>query len=167
VKPMRYHLRQFYQPPSVDREFDGLYNARRDNLDKYWKAVWGKQHGFVIITAFYENVPLHKFEHRDLEAGEAPKNLILEFNPKPETEMLLACLWDSWGKAKDEQFLSFAAITDEPPAEVSAAGHDRCVIPLQEKNLESWLTPQGRDKSELYAILDERERPYYEYRLAA
>jgi putative SOS response-associated peptidase YedK len=167
VKPMRYHLRQFYQEPKIDRERDGLYNARRDNLDKYWKGLWGKQHAAVLITAFYENVSLHNFEHRELKVGEAPQNVVLEFNPKPETEMLLACLWDSWGKVEDEQFLSFAAITDEPPVEVSAAGHDRCVIPIQEKNLEAWLTPVGRDKSELSGILDERERPYYEHRKAA
>jgi hypothetical protein len=43
--------------------------------------------------------------------------------------------------------LHFAAITNDPPEEVSAAGHDRCIIPIQEKSL-----PGGRKKSMLSTI---------------
>ena len=57
--------------------------------------------------------------------------------------------------------------TDELPPKVAAAGHDRCVIPIAEKNIDAWLTPEGRSAEELFAILDERDRPYYEHRLAA
>lgn len=53
---------------------------------------------------------------------------ILEFKPRPDQDMLVACLWSHW-KAKGELDLySFAAITDEPPQEVAVAGHDRCII---------------------------------------
>ncbi len=45
--------------------------------------------------------------------------------------------------------------------------HDWRVIPITEKNIDAWLTPEGRTVEELFAILDERERPYYEHRLAA
>jgi hypothetical protein len=34
-----------------------------------------------------------------------------------------------------EDLWSFAAITDEPPQEVAAAGHDRCIIPIKEEHL--------------------------------
>jgi putative SOS response-associated peptidase YedK len=61
---------------------------------------------------------------------------------------------------------SFAAITDEPPPEVAATGHDRCVIPLKEEHLDAWLDPKG-DLAAMQRILDDRERPYYEHRLAA
>jgi putative SOS response-associated peptidase YedK len=63
--------------------------------------------------------------------------------------------------------LSFAAITDEPPPEVAAAGHDRCIIPIKPENVDAWLDPKQGDLSVMYAILDDRERPYYEHRLAA
>jgi putative SOS response-associated peptidase YedK len=63
--------------------------------------------------------------------------------------------------------LSFAAITDEPPTEVAAAGHDRCIIPIKPENVDAWLAPSGRERSSLQAVLEDRERPYYEHRLAA
>jgi len=62
---------------------------------------------------------------------------------------------------------SLAAITDEAPPEVAgAAGHDRCIIPIKPENLDAWLSPAS-NLAESYAILDDRERPYYERGLAA
>ena len=63
--------------------------------------------------------------------------------------------------------LSFAAVTDEPPAEIAAAGHDRCIIPIKPEHIDAWLNPDPGNLKALYAILDDRERPYYEHRLAA
>ena len=63
--------------------------------------------------------------------------------------------------------VSFAAITDEPPPEVAAAGHDRCIIPIRAENVDAWLSPDRGNLKALYAVLDDRERPYYEHRLAA
>jgi putative SOS response-associated peptidase YedK len=63
--------------------------------------------------------------------------------------------------------LSFAAITDEPPSEVAAAGHDRCIIPIKPENIDAWLNPNPENLDAMYAILEDRNRPYYEHRLAA
>ena len=63
--------------------------------------------------------------------------------------------------------LSFAAITDDPPPEVAAAGHDRCIIPIKPEYVDAWLNPNAKHLAAQYAILDDRERPYYEHRLAA
>lgn len=62
--------------------------------------------------------------------------------------------------------LSFAAITDEPPPEVAAAGHDRCIVPIKPENIDSWLRPDPKNLVAQYAILEDRARPY-EHRLAA
>jgi putative SOS response-associated peptidase YedK len=67
----------------------------------------------------------------------------------------------------DESLLSFAAVTDDPPAEIAAAGHDRCIIPIKPANVDAWLHPQVSNLGAQYAILDNRERQYYEHRLAA
>jgi putative SOS response-associated peptidase YedK len=75
-------------------------------------------------------------------------------------------VWSEW-RAEGESLLSFAAITDEPPPEVAAAGHDRCVIPIKPENVDAWLRAGPNDLAAMYAILDNRERPYYEHRLAA
>jgi putative SOS response-associated peptidase YedK len=50
---------------------------------------------------------------------------------------------------------------------VAATGHDRCIIPIHLKNIDAWLNPNPRERKALYAILDDRERPYYEHRLEA
>jgi len=84
----------------------------------------------------------------------------------PTPDMLVACLWSHWQEG-EESLLSFAAITDDPPAEVAAAGHDRCVIPIKPENIDRWLDPKQSDLATMHAILDDRGRPYYEHPLAA
>lgn len=167
VKPMRYQCRINGKPAFYDTKFPGTYNARRDNLEGFWQPVFGRRHGIVVATSFFENVNRHRAEGRALAEGETVENLVLHFRPQDGREMLLACLWDVWQAPGERDLYSFAAITDDPPAEVAAAGHDRCVIPIDSANVEAWLTPEGRSKEALYAILDQRERPYYEHRIAA
>lgn len=166
VRPMRYQCRPAGKPEFYDRKYPGTYNARRDNLEGFWSGQFGKTHGVVIATAFYENVARHAAEGRELRPGEVEENVVLEFRPNTGADMLVACLWSRWGSG-DNELLSFAAITDEPPAEVAAAGHDRCIIPIREANLGSWLQPDPSNLAQQYAILDDRERPYYEHRMAA
>ena len=167
VMPMRYHCRQNGKPASIDKQYDGLYNARRDSLDGYWKNLWGRRHAIMEASAFFENVALEDFERRPLAPGEKSQNLVLEFKPQAAEPMLFACLWDRWQSPGEPDLYSFAIITDEPPPEVAATGHDRCPIPIRPENVDAWLTPEGRTKEELQGILDDRVRHYYEHRKAA
>ena len=167
VKPMRYQCRPAGKPAFYDTKFPGTYNARRDNLEGFWKGLFGYSHGIAVVNAFFENVNEHRAEGRELREGEAVKNLILEFRPRPTQDMLVACLWSRWTSPGEPDLLSFAAITDEPPPEVSAAGHDRCIIPIRPENIDAWLNPDPKNLAAQYAILDDRARPYYEHRLAA
>ncbi len=166
VKPMRYHCRPAGKPTFYDSKYPGCYNARRDNLVGFWKGQFGISHGLMLASAFYENVSRHRLENRDLAPDEKDENVILEFRPQAGQDMLIACLWSRWTGNDGEELLSFAAITDEPPPEVAEAGHDRCIIPIQHQNIDAWLQPSG-DLKASYAILDDRERPYYEHRMAA
>lgn len=167
VKPMRYQCRPAGKPAFYDSKYPGTYNARRDNLEGFWKGQFGHTHGLMVVTSFLENVYRHRAEGRELAEGEQPENLVLRFDPAGGHLMLVACLWSRWTGADGEELLSFAAITDEPPPEVSSAGHDRCIVPIKTEHVDAWLNPAGADLSSLYAILDDRERPYYEHRLAA
>jgi putative SOS response-associated peptidase YedK len=82
--------------------------------------------------------------------------------------MLIACLYSRWLDPKTgDRLLSFAAITDEPPAEVAAAGHDRMIINLKPENVERWLAPAGQSGVDLQQILAERQAPYYEHEVMA
>lgn len=166
ILPMRYQCRPAGKPAIYDTKYPGTYNARRDNLRGFWKDLFGFSHGIIVVNAFFENVPRHKVEGRELAEGEAPENRVLEFRPRPTQDMLVACLWSRWTAPGEPDLLSFAAITDEPPAEVAAAGHDRCIVPIRADNVDAWLNPRGSTLDALDAILEDRDRPFYEYRLA-
>jgi putative SOS response-associated peptidase YedK len=167
VKPMRYQCRLPGKPAFYDTRFPGTYNVRRDSLEGFWKPLLGRTHAVMLASASYENVARHSMEGRQLREGEEPQNVVLEFKPRPKQDMLVACLWSRWSAPGEPDLLSFAAITDEPPAEVVAAGHDRCIIPIRPENLDAWLNPDATNLAAQYAILDDREQPYYEHQLAA
>lgn len=155
---MRYQCRPAGKPATYDRQYPGTYNARRDNLEGFWKGQFGHTHGILVASRFYENVQ-----------GPDGRNKVLEFQPRTGEPMLIACLWSHWtdpaGRAPD--LWSFAAITDDPEPEVAATGHDRTVINIKPEHMDAWLNPQGRPLAELYAILDDRRHPYYQHREAA
>jgi putative SOS response-associated peptidase YedK len=151
----------------VEKRFPGIYNARRDSLDDYWRGVYGRRHAVIVISGFYENVPEHMYQHRELAPDEKEKNLILEFDPKPARDMLVACLWDHWAKPGEPCLNSFAAITDEPTPEVAATGHQRTIITIQEQYLSEWLSPAALNRERLEHILSDKELPYYVHQIAA
>lgn len=152
----RYHLRRPGDPASTDRKYPGLYNARRDNLGKYWRAQFGATHAVMLVESFFENVQREG------------RNEVLHFVPRPAGTMYIACLFAEWRDAAGGMpLLSFAAITDEPPPEVAAAGHDRMIVNLKPENLDTWLTPAGRSAQDLQHVLSDRQAPYYEHEVLA
>lgn len=155
VRLARYHCRLPGKSASVDGLFPGLYNARRDNLEKYWRVAFGTSHALLLVDSFYENVK------------RGGGNSVLHFQPRPAETMLIACLYSVWTGANGKSLLSCAAITDDPPPEVAATGHDRIIINLKPENVDAWLTPQRRTDAELQAILSDRQTPYYEHEVLA
>lgn len=166
IKPMRYQCRLPDKPARNDALYPGTYNARRDSLEAYWKNAFGHHHGVVVVQSFYEHVPRHAMEQRTLAPGESAQNVVLEFRPTPPRDLLIACLWSEW-EGPEGRLLSFAAITDDPPRDVAAAGHDRCIVPIRRENLDAWLNPDPDDLGALYRILDDREPVELGYEEAA
>lgn len=161
IKPMRFQCRMRDTPAGFDRQYPGTFNARRDSLGKFWRKAFGYTHGVVVGTAFYEHV------ERTGPDGK-PVDVVLAFEPNNHGEMVFAVIWSHWyGGEGEDDLLSFALVTDDPPPEVSAAGHDRCIIPIKPENIDAWLNPDPENLSAMQAILDDRERPYYEHRLVA
>lgn len=162
VKLMRYQCRVAGKPAFYDTKYPGTYNARRDSLEGYWKGQFGHSHGILVAERFYENV--ERFD----EAGK-PYNAVLEFVPRTAEPMLIACLWSRWQDPAgvEPDLLSFAAITDEPEAEVEAAGHDRTIVNLRPEHVDAWLNPDPSDLAALHALIDDKQHPYYEHRVAA
>lgn len=167
ITPMRYHCRPHGKPASFDKRFPGLYNARRDSLGKFWKDSFGRRHAVLVISGFYENVARHDYQKRVLRPGEKIENVVLRFNPRPAADMYVACVWDRWQSRGQPDLYSFAVVTDDPPPEIAATGHDRCPIPLKADNVAHWLQPARCSRAELQHLLDDRERFYYTHELAA
>ena len=159
LKPMRYQCRPEGMPAASDftkdHQLSRTYNARRDNLERFWRKQFGYRHGIMVVSTFYENVEVDG------------KNQVLQFTPKDGSEMLVACLWSHWRDpaGTGAEMLSYAAITDEPEPEVAAAGHDRTIINIKPEHLDAWLNPDPADIDALYAIFDDKQHPYYEHRL--
>lgn len=159
VKPMRYQCRPAGSPVGYDLKYPGTYNARRNKLEDYfWRRLFGRTHGIMVAHRFSENV-----------VGPDGQNQRVEFVPRTQEPMLVACLWSHWTDPEGLQpdLLSFAAITDEPEPEVAAAGHDRTIINIRPEHLDAWLNPDPRNLGALYAIFDDKRHPYYEHRVAA
>jgi putative SOS response-associated peptidase YedK len=163
LTPMRYFCRPAGTPAFYDKKFPGLYNARRDNLEKFWSDQFGHHHAVMVVESFYENVKLHASERRELREGEEEQNIVLQFTPNPPQTMLIACLWSHWTDPKEPDLRGFAAITDEPPPDVAAAGHDRCIINLRPEHVEAWLTPENLSPQELQNILSDRAVSTYQH----
>jgi putative SOS response-associated peptidase YedK len=165
LTPMRYFCRPAGKPAFYDRKFPGLYNARRDNLEKFWSEQFGSNHAIMVVESFYENVKRHTMEHRELATGEHEENVVLQFKPEPAQTMYIACLWSHWTDPQEPDVRGFAAITDEPPADVAAAGHDRCIINLKPEHVDAWLAPEKRSKKELQEILSDRAIPVFQHEI--
>jgi putative SOS response-associated peptidase YedK len=71
------------------------------------------------------------------------------------------------GKGAKPDLLSFSMITDEPPAEVAAAGHDRCPVVLKESNVRAWLSAPGGSPAYYDGFLEDKERPLFSHHVAA
>ena len=51
IKPMRYQCRPADKPKFYDTKFPGTYNARRDNLEGFWRDLFGYSHGLMVVNA--------------------------------------------------------------------------------------------------------------------
>jgi putative SOS response-associated peptidase YedK len=170
IVPMRYRCRLYGWTAKEEALKPGTYNARRDKLSTVWKKLFGYNHGIVVASRFYESVSLHRLQGRDLVPGEREQSVEIQFEPEPKQGLMLACLWRYVEPEHDEDgagFYSFAIITRDPPPEVAAAGHDRCVIAIRPENLDAWLEPDPHNLAASLAILDDPIDAYYQHELVS
>lgn len=169
ITPMRYHLRPHNEDESFDERRNGCYNARFDNLTNvpFWNdSLVNGRRGILVVKKFYENVPtVNYLSNRKLPAAVTEKeNVVVRFEPNGLKEMFVPILWDRWKIKGQKELFSMALITDEPPAEVAAVGHDRCPIFLKKSAIDEWLINKGLKGKEIKEkILSQREHPYYEH----
>lgn len=134
-----------------------VFNARRDSLQsaRTWKPLFGHNHAIFPFERFFEWV------ERD------GKKVEVSFTPEGYDSMWAASLYDEYRHPQLGLIRSFAMVTDEPPAEVSAAGHDRCPVFLDAGCIDQWLSPKGQSLEQLDSLLDHKQRTYYAHAVAA
>lgn len=152
LKRMRYRVRPQGSQEEIPSKFN-VFNARVDSLEirPTWNKLFTRQHGIFPFVRFFEWV-----EHEN-------KKRLISFLPANREIMWAPCLWDYWeNPGQDFGFYSFALITDDPPAEVAASGHDRCPIFLKEKYIDEWLDVGSKGREEWYQLLKNKEEVYYQ-----
>lgn len=168
IVPMRYRCRLVGWTEKDEKLKPGTYNARMDSLKTAWRGIFGHFHGVVVARRFFESVLPHANQQRALAPGEKEQNIEIAFTPEPQQEMLLACLYRYVEPDNGEAgYYTFAAVTRDPPPEVLAAGHNRCVIPLRPENLDAWLDPDSKNLGAQYAILEDPIDAFYQHQIVS
>lgn len=154
IVPMRYRVLPRTGVEIPDNY--NVFNARRNSLQsvRTWNPLFGKQHAIFPFVRFFEWV------ERDR------KKIEVTFSPDGFIDMWAASLYEEC-KTEYGVIRSFAMVTDEPPPEVSAAGHDRCPIFLSESLIDEWLNPQSHSLAQLDELLNHTQPTHYSHFLAA
>lgn len=164
IRPMRYRARPLGWTLQDELAKPGCYNARKSSLRTAWRGVFGVTHGLVVASRFYESVLLHENQGRSLAPGESEQSIEIEFTPVPAQTMLLACIWRHVeAEGSTLGFDGFAAVTRDPPPEVLAAGHNRCIIPIRPEHVDAWLDPDPNDLAAQMAILEDPIDAVYQH----
>lgn len=158
IVPMRYSLRPTGTPKDLKGQYD-LFNCRIDNLTKKptWRKLIGKQHALFPFKKFYEWVD-----------GPGERKKLICFAPGDRHTMWAPALYDTWSSLDGKfTFSSLAIVTDDPPPEILACGHDRCPVFLRADKIDEWLTPERRGLDEVMGLLQMRESVYYQHEWTA
>ncbi|MGZ3713424.1 MAG: SOS response-associated peptidase family protein [Bdellovibrionota bacterium] len=155
LRPMRYRV-QNPDGTEVPSQYN-VFNARHDSLmhARTWKPLFGKTHLIFPFIRFYEWVT------KDGKKQE------IYFVPEGRDMMWAAGIYTFPKNKTALPIHSFAMVTDDPPPEVAAAGHDRCPVFLQNAQLEAWLNPKNKTPEELLLLLRSVEKAFYLHGLAA
>jgi putative SOS response-associated peptidase YedK len=95
------------------------------------------------------------------------RQVIVEFFPEEEGDLLVPVI-GSFVRLEDG-FLDggFAVVTDEPPSEVKAAGHDRCPVILDSETTSAWMASAHATSLEASELLGRKRRVVFRHKLAS
>ena len=100
IKPMRYQCRIAGKPASYDVKFPGTYNARRDNLEGFWKPLFGASHGLMLVRRSTRTSAEPGWKAASWQKGRRTKTSFSNSNPtRKMTCWLRAC--GPAGRSKD------------------------------------------------------------------
>ncbi len=86
------------------------------------------------------------------------RKIVICFKPQDEEDLLVPVIFNHRKNADGTLSKAFAIITDDPPPEIQAAGHDRCPLTLTEHSITAWLAYKGKDSTAAKEILSQGKR---------
>ncbi len=95
------------------------------------------------------------------------RRIIIEFRPLDGEDLLVPTIFSPnpfVGPDAADAF-GFAIVTDDPPPEISLAGHDRCPVVLPAEALAAWLSPANKTAKQLAELLMRRRRTTFGHAL--
>lgn len=95
------------------------------------------------------------------------RKIALSFTPDSGSELFVPVIFSKQSSPSAPDRLGFAIVTDNPPAEVAAAGHDRCPIFLTYEGIQAWIeNPRERSTEALDQILSLRPSTLFTHEIA-
>jgi len=96
------------------------------------------------------------------------RQIIIQFTPEDGSDLVVPVIFSRNPNQSSESAFSggFAIITDEPPPEISRAGHDRCPVILESGAELEWLNFEDKNAHDLEILLDRRRRTFFRHQLA-
>lgn len=91
------------------------------------------------------------------------RKIIIEFQPD-KSDLIVPVIYTA-AKVEGRWDAGFAIVTDEPPAEVEAAGHDRRPVILKTDLSKEWLTIDGKNAHAYDQLLSKRREVTFSHRL--
>lgn len=152
IRPMRYRFRPYWAEEDLPSKYS-LNTARMDTLtkSKIWGSAFTKHHGLLVFESFLEWAT-------DPKDG---KRKLLSFRPRDHKFMFSPVLFSR----SQDNFLSFALITDEPSPEIREAGYDRCPIFLNKERISDWLQTGDKTAQDFLDILQDRTPAFFDHKI--
>lgn len=93
------------------------------------------------------------------------RQIIIEFTPGDGEDLIVPVIFSFGKDSRGQRGAGFAIVTDEPTPEIARAGHDRCPIVLDPKDLNVWLDPSAMKGAEFQEFLLKKRRVTFRYAL--
>jgi len=84
------------------------------------------------------------------------RRIVIEFQATVTQDILMPVIFSMKKLADGHTDKGFAIVTDTPPPEVLAAGHDRCPLALTPDAVKQWINAEGQNPKQLDDILNQR-----------
>jgi len=159
---MKHHgfvvLEGFYEWVAVQDLLMAGVVALRDVEAEFAKQSEERKRKILAVGKKYKSTPT---ESKD----PLLRKIVIEFRPDDQQEMLAPVIFSHGVQANGHKGWGFAIITDDPPLEISAAGHDRCPVILQPEALTQWLHPESSGPKDLIELLGMKQRVAFNHKL--